>query len=205
MGLQHVLGRPRAVVEVRPALQAQGLLEEDVDALDALPGPGGLEEPVAEAQPQQGQQPGHPQEVVHPVHVLLRDEVRELGVQLPGGVLPGAQGLLHREDQPPRQPPLLLQPGQGVHRVHRYGRGQREVQDHGAGLVLQQPREVLGVGGVADAELRLLRGALDHRTGQGVSPQGLGEDLAHGLRELVIGVAPEPMIFSGWSTAPVAR
>ena len=98
MALDHVDKRSGAVVEPGPSLEAERFVEDDVDALDVLGIQQRLENAVGEAHAGNVHDRPCPQEVVHAVHLVLRNDsghqlVERLGA---GGV--GAERLL--EDEP---------------------------------------------------------------------------------------------------------
>ena len=126
MALDHVPQGTGAVVVACPAFKCQVLVEDDLHLLDVVTVPDRLQEVVGEAQAQDVQNGGLAEEMVHPVDVVLRDQRGEGLVEFPGGLLAGAEGLLH--DQPC--------PGGNLLRAEDLAglladlRGQREVDGH---------------------------------------------------------------------------
>ena len=103
VALDHVLERARAVVVARAALESERLVGDDVDVADVDVVPHGLEDPVAEAQPEQVENGGLPEEVVDPEGLRLGDDAREQPVEARRASPVVAERLLERELQTLRQ------------------------------------------------------------------------------------------------------
>lgn len=124
MTLDHVVERARVVVERRPPLETERLVESDLDALDVFGGPDRLEHAIRETHTEDVENGRASEEVIHTEDALLRQERGKDPVQLTRALLVVSEGLLQSEDRPVRQLPR----GQGCAR--RCGGGGRhgEVQ-----------------------------------------------------------------------------
>jgi hypothetical protein len=122
MVLQHVLERPDAVVVAGPTFQRECLVPDDVHLSDVLAVPGGLENTVGQPGAENVLNGRHGQEVVDPVHRVLRDDLSQQQVQL-GSLLQVLTEGLFQHDRA-----ALRKPGT-VQRRHRGGSdGRRECQ-----------------------------------------------------------------------------
>jgi hypothetical protein len=144
VALDHVPQRARAVVVAGAVLEGEVLVVDDLHAVDVRGVPHRLEEPVGEAQPEDVQHRALAEEVVHPVHVVLRHEPREELVEAPGGLAVGPERLLHDEAGAGGQLALRQCVAGALG-----GRGrQREVEGHGRLARLEEAPQVRGLGDV---------------------------------------------------------
>ena len=97
VALDHVHQSAGAVVVPSPALERQRLVEDDVHGLDVVGAPQRFEEPVGEPQAEQVQHGRLAQEVVDPVDLVLRDEMRQDGVERLRAGRVDPEGLLQHE------------------------------------------------------------------------------------------------------------
>ena len=81
VALQHVDQGAGVVVVAAAPLEAERLVVDDLDALDAAAVPHRLEELVGEAQPEDVQHHRHPEEVIDAEHLLLRHQLRDQAVE----------------------------------------------------------------------------------------------------------------------------
>lgn len=98
MALQHVPERAGLVVVAGSALEAQRLVVADHHRLDVLGRPHRLEDAIGESHAEQVEQNRLSQKVIHPEHLILRDQGGEQLVELACAGLIGAERLLRRED-----------------------------------------------------------------------------------------------------------
>ena len=102
VALDHVPEGAGSVVVAGAAFQGQVLVKDDLHFFDVLAVPDGFQEPVGEAKAQDVQHRGFAQEMVHAVDVVFGDQCRQRLVQLMGGFLARAEGLLHDQAGPGR-------------------------------------------------------------------------------------------------------
>ncbi len=104
MVLNDVADRPDAVVERAPPLDPEVLGERDLDRVDVLAAPDGLEERVREAEVDDVLDGLLPEEVVDAVEPVLGKDRRQALVQLPRRGQIGAERLLDDEPRVVREP-----------------------------------------------------------------------------------------------------
>ena len=152
--LQHVAQRAGGVVVARAALQPELLVVDDLDPLDVVRAPRGLEQPVVEPGREHRERGPLAEEVVDAVDAPLRHDLHELLVQLRRAVRVVAERLLEREHGVLGQVEVL----EDARDLHDDRRRQREVDDEVAVDVGQQPLPVVGLGRIG---LDVLRGPHD--------------------------------------------
>ena len=125
MGHHHVPEGARLLVERTPGADREGLGDVDLDVVDVLPVPDGLEQPVGEPEGQDVLGRLLPEEVVDAEHLVLVEDLLHGGVQPLGAAEVGTEGLLHDDAGPFDEPGV----GQGAYdRVGGVGRDAEVVQ-----------------------------------------------------------------------------
>jgi hypothetical protein len=91
----HVLVGAGHLVEVRSAIQAQSLRDVDLNVVDEVPVPDGLEQPVGEAERKDVQRGFLAEEMVDPEDLPLLEGLMDLIVEGDGTPQIGAKRFLH--------------------------------------------------------------------------------------------------------------
>ncbi len=163
----HVPEGANGVVEAATVGDSEVLRHRDLDAVDAVAVPDGLEHRVRESQIENLGQAHHAEEVVDPVELVLTDVLMDLRGKLAGGGEVVAEGLL---DHHPR---VLGQTGLGEPLDRHPEEGGRDLQIEDRG-----PRS-LDVGGEALVGVGLGEVALD-----------VGEAFRQAVEDLRVGLLP---------------
>jgi hypothetical protein len=133
--LDHVDQRTGTVVVSGPALEAELLVVDDVDALNVVAVPQRFEDAVREPQAEQVENGGSSQEVVDPVDLRFRNEPGQARVEARRTFLVDAEWLLEGELGAVREGDA----GESVADQHRDSGRQGEVDGRGAVALAQQP------------------------------------------------------------------
>ncbi len=187
VALDHVPDHAGLLVVAPPALYPDCLRGRDLDVVYVIPVPDGLEYHVGKAKRQDVLDRLLSQVVVDPVDLVLAEDVVDGGVQLMGGPLVYAEGLLHHYPPPGRVRASELRPAQLAHdyreELRRSGQIEQAIHvvlDHlreGAvalGVVVSplQVRDVLGEPSPRIPLARLYPGVL-HDSGAELLAEGL--------------------------------
>ena len=159
MGHHHVPEGPGALVEAGPGVHREGLGDVDLDVVDVVAVPDGLEEPVGEPEGQDVLGRLLPQEVVDPVDLLGGEDPVDGVVEHLGRLQVGAERLLHDDPGPLDQVGLA----------------------EGAGPRRGRPRAGCSGSGGAGSRPPSMASARCHRLGQGARPVRLGDEVEAGL------------------------
>ena len=100
MGHHHVAEGPGALVEAGPGVDREGLGHVDLDVVDVVAVPDGLEQTVGEAEGQDVLGRLLPQEVVDPVDLVGGEDAVHGVVEHLGRLQVGAERLLHDDPGP---------------------------------------------------------------------------------------------------------
>ncbi len=114
MGDHHVPEGTGLLVERSPEADRQGLGHVDLDVVDVLTVPDGLEEPVGEAEGQDVLGRLLAQEVVDAEHLVVVEDLLNHRVELAGAGEVGPERLLHDDPGPLGQPCFAEGPHDGV-------------------------------------------------------------------------------------------
>ena len=183
--LEHVADDAGVVVILAPRLHAHRLGRRDLDVVHVRGVPERLEHRVGQAEGEQVLHRLLPEVVVDPIDLLLPPPCEQVAVQGDGRVEVLAEGLLHDDASPAREPREAGLVEEPVHRGEEVGRD-REVEDG----VARGP--VLGGGPVHGAAEPVVGGAVAE-VARGVVEPRL-EPLPAGRVELAAGVEPGDVV-----------